>query len=190
MAEEFVNLTDEELAECVKENIPYAFAALSGRYLWLVRQTAARYVGHDAPEPDDLFQEGFLGLYAAALSYKTDGGASFKTYASACVHNRMTDAARRHSGAKNRVLNESLSLDTDDSARLARSDSPEELVELRENFREILRRADVELAPLERTALGLYLSGCKREDIEKISGMSLKTFDNAIYRVRRKLRQQ
>lgn len=190
MADDFSNVTDEELVGLVKKNIPDAFAALSERYLWLVRQNAAHYAGCSSPEPDDLFQEGFLGLYAAALSFREDGGASFKTYASACVKNRMSDAARRHSGTKNRALNESISLDTGELASLAQSDSLEELVEIRENFREILRRADIELAPTERTALSLYLSGCKREDVPRVSGMSVKAFDNAIYRVRNKLRQR
>lgn len=188
MPEDYCGCSDEQLVKMIKENATDAFAALSARYLWLIRAKAAQFEGVAAPEREDLLQEGFLGLYAAAISFDEKGAASFKTYAGVCVHNRMADAARRHGSAKNRVLNESLSLDSDDAAEVAAQPGPEELLELRERFRDLLRRAETELTPLERKAFLLYLSGCERGEIFARSGMSLKTFDNAIYRVRSKLR--
>lgn len=189
MPEDFLNYSDEQLIQMTKENNSDAFAALSTRYLWLIKAKAAQFEGAVAPEREDLLQEGFLGLYAAAVSFDKNGGASFRTYAGVCINNRMTDAARRHTGAKNRALNESLSLDSDDTAEIAAQHGPEELLELRERFREVLSRADGELSALERKALLLYLAGCKREEIPVRFGISLKAFDNAIYRVRSKLKK-
>ena len=90
----------------------------------------------------------------------------------------MTDAARRHGSTKNRPLNESLSLESE-AAHLALESGPEDLLELRERLQALFRQMDTVLTPLERKALLLYLSGCKRSEVENRSGMSLRAFDNA-----------
>ncbi len=179
--------SDGELCRLIREGFPDAFAELSSRYLGLIRARAAQFAGPSAPEQEDLLQEGFLGLYAAAASFEEDGGASFRTYAGLCVSRRMTDAARRHGSAKNKALNESLSLDSQ-AAHLALESGPEDLLELRERLQALLQQMDAVLSPLERRVLFLYLSGCKRSEVERRSGMSLRAFDNALYRVRSKLK--
>lgn len=184
---EYSACNDAELCRLIREGSPDAFAELSSRYLWLIRAKAAQFAGPSAPEQEDLLQEGFLGLYAAAASFEETGGAAFRTYAGICVSRRMTDAARRHGSAKNRPLNESLSLDSE-AAHLALESGPEDLLELRERLQALLRQVDTVLTPLERKALLLYLSGCKRSEVEERSGMSLRAFDNALYRVRNKLK--
>lgn len=187
---DYSGYSDARLIALVRENAPGAFAELSSRYLWLIRAKAAQFEGPSAPEREDLLQEGFLGLYVAAASYSETGGASFRTYAGICVFRRMADAARKHSSAKNRILNESLSLDSEAAANMAAQQSPEELLELRDQFQNVLRRMELELSPLERKALLLYLSGCGRSEIPARLGVSLKAFDNAMYRVRSKLREK
>ncbi len=181
-------LSDEELTLLVRERAPDAFAELSARYAGLVRLKASQFTGPAAPEREDLLQEGFLGLYAAAVSYDKERGASFRTYAGTCVYNRMVAAARRHGGSKNRALNESLSLESE-AASLPASDGPEDLLELRDQVQSLLKRLDGLLSPLERRALLLYLSGYRREEIETRFGMPLKTYDNALYRIRAKLKK-
>ena len=158
---------DAELCLLVREGSPDAFAELSSRYLRLIRAKAAQFAGPSAPEKEDLLQEGFLGLYAAAVSFEEAGGASFRT--------------------KNRPLNESLSLESE-AAHLALESGPEDLLELRERLQALFRQMDTVLTPLERKALLLYLSGCKRSEVENRSGMSLRAFDNALYRVRNNLK--
>lgn len=181
-------VSDQELVRLVRENDSDAFAELSSRYLWLVRAKAGLFQGPSAPEQEDLLQEGFLGLFAAAASYSQQGGASFSTYAGACVYNRMASALRKHKSLKNRPLNESLSLDSADTAAMAAESGPEDALELQDQLQRLFRRLNETLSPLERKALSLYLSGCGRSQIAARSGMSLKAFDNAMYRVREKLK--
>ena len=188
MAEDYSTYSDHELTRLVQAGTPDAFAELSSRYLWLIRTKASQFQGAAAPEPEDLLQEGFLGLYAAAESFQETAGASFRTYAGTCIVRRMIDAARRHSSERNRPLNESLSLDSEAVSSLAAENSPEELIELREQAENLFRRLEQELSPLERKAFSLYLSGCSRGEIEEKSGMTLRAYDNAIYRVRSKLK--
>lgn len=184
---EYSVCSDSELCRLIRDDASDAFAELSARYSWLIQAKAAQFAGPSVPEKEDLLQEGFLGLYAAAVSFEETGGASFRTYAGICVSRRMTDAARKHGSAKNRLLNESLSLDSE-AAHLAAENGPEDLLELRERLQALLRQMDAVLTPLERKALLLYLSGCKRSEVETRSGMSLRAFDNALYRVRSKLK--
>lgn len=181
--------SDRELARMIREgDDPDAFAELSSRYLWLVRSNAGLFQGPSAPEQEDLFQEGLLGLYVAAASFTEQGGASFRTYAGVCVRNRMTSALRSHRSARNRPLNESVSLDDAGADGIPAGGGPEDLLEVREQFQSLTRRLAGALTPMERKALSLYLSGRKRGEIPKSAGMSLKEFDNAMYRVRSKLK--
>lgn len=189
MPKDYSACSDGELARLVRENTPDAFPELSARYLWLLRAKASQFEGPSALERDDLLQEGLLGLYTAAVTYEAGKGASFRTYAGVCVQNRMVDAARKHGSFKNRPLNESLSLDSQAVSQAAAGNSPEDLLELRDQLQRLLARLETDLSPLERKALDLFLAGCKREDVEARSGMSLKAFDNALYRVRNKLKE-
>lgn len=180
-------LGDGRLAELVREGDPLAFGELSSRYMGMIRRKAAQFTGPGAPEPEDMVQEGLLGLYSAALGYKEHSGrASFGTYAGTCVHNRMVSAVRSYATAGNRTLNRALSL-TEAGDMPEGNMGPQELVEAREQFRRMWQ--GLELSDLERRVLGLYLSGCPRARVEERSGISLKAFDNALYRIRSKLRE-
>ena len=132
---EFQDRSDAQLAALVRQRQGEAFAELSARYLGLIRAKARLFEGAAAPEKEDLWQEGLLGLYAAATSYRPEGGASFSTYAGTCVYNRMVSAVRKHGSNANRALNQSVSLE--DAGESAVEAGPESLVELREEFRRV-----------------------------------------------------
>lgn len=123
---------DAQLAALVRAGQGEAFAELSARYLGLIRAKAKLFEGASAPEKEDLWQEGLLGLYAAAISYQPGRGASFPTYAGVCVYNQMASAVRRHGSSGNRPLNESVPLE--DAGEAAVEAGPEALLELREEF--------------------------------------------------------
>lgn len=184
---EFQDRSDAQLAVLVQRGQGEAFAELSARYLGLVRAKARLFEGAAAPDQEDLWQEGLLGLYAAAISYRPEKGAAFSTYAGACVYNRMVSAVRRHGSSGNRPLNESVPLE--DAGEAAMEAGPESLVELREEFRSFYDRLDVSLSSLERRALAFYLNGYGRKEAAQLAGMSLRTYDNALHRVKAKLKR-
>lgn len=186
MAQRYQELSDEQLAALVREGDPEAFAQLCSRHLGMIRGKARAFLGVCALEQEDLWQEGFLGLYAAAVSYRPQGGASFSTYAGACVYRRMVSAARKQGNSGNRPLNESLPLE--DLVAQPGEESPQALVELRERFGALQRRMEESLTPMERQVLGFHLSGCSREEIAGKTGLSQKSVDNALHRARKKLR--
>lgn len=184
MSQDYGSLSDSRLTELVRGGDPQAFVELSSRYIGLLRNKAALFSGPSVPEPDDLLQEGFLGLYAAALGYM--GKSSFGTYAGACVYNQMVTAVRSSNTAGNRTLNQALPL-TEAGDLPERSLSPQDLVEMREQFDNMWE--GLELSPLERRVLRLYLGGCKRSEAQERAGINVKVFDNTLYRIRTKLRR-
>lgn len=165
-------------------DVPGAFAELESRYLWLVRLKAAGVLSGSTPDREDLVQEGLLGLYDAAKTYDPQQGASFRTYAGVCIHNHISNEARRLRSRKNSLLNNSVPLEDAEGS----SPSPEADLELREDFRAVLHQIHISLSDFERKVLALYLSGYKRSEIPLVSGVSVKAFDNAVQRVRRKLK--
>jgi len=187
MSGDFESYSNAQLVGRVRAGDADAFAALSARYLWLVRAKAHRFTGAGAPEVEDLTQEGLLGLYAAAVSFEGDVGASFATYAGVCIYNRMASAVRRYGSSGNRTLNESVSLDSGE-AILTAEDDPGAAVELQEWMAQLRQKLEAALSPLERKVLNLYLSGCGRRELPERLGISQKSCDNALHRVRSKLR--
>ena len=182
---EYLQLSDARLAELVRQGQGEAFGELSARYLGLIRAKACQFKG-DVPEKEDLWQEGLMGLYAAAVSYQPERGASFSTYAGVCVDNRMRSAVRRHSSSGNRPLNEAVPLE--DAGSAAVEESPESLVELREDFRDLCSKTRVSLSALELQVLQLYLSGYRRGEGARKAGLPQRVYDNALHRVRVKLK--
>ena len=91
--EGLIDLSDDELIRLFKEGDQKAFQQLALRYMFVIKRKAGDFqnIGID---PDDLIQEGFLGLYSAVNTYNEAGKASFRTYASVCIRNRMVSAVR------------------------------------------------------------------------------------------------
>lgn len=188
MSGDFESYSNAQLLHRVRQGDADAFAALSARYLWLVRAKAHKFVGVQAPEVEDLTQEGLLGLYAAAISFDDTAGASFATYAGVCIYNRMASAVRRYGSSGNRMLNESVSLDSEDAFFAPAGDDPGAAVELQEWLGQLRQKLEANLSPLERRVLSLYLSGSQRRELPGKLGLSQKSCDNALHRVRSKLR--
>ena len=188
MSGDFEEWSSAQLVRRVRQGDADAFTALSARYLWLVRAKAHRFAGAQAPEVEDLTQEGLLGLYTAAVSFDEKAGASFSTYARVCIYNRMASAVRRYGSSGNRTLNESVSLDSGDVAFTMAGEDPGAALELREWLHQLRQRLEASLSPLERRVLALYLSGCPRRELPEKLGVSQKSCDNALHRVRSKLR--
>ena len=186
MAEDFSQMSDEDLAARV--GMADAFAELESRYLWLIGSIARRLKHSNSQEDEDLRQEGLMGLYEAALSYVPAGGAGFRTYASVCISNRLKNVIRSHGSRKNAPLNNSVSLEEVSCSEINPVLSPELALENRETFEAVLNQIHISLSDFERKVLALYLSGYKRAEIAQALSISVKAFDNALQRVRRKLK--
>ncbi len=167
------------------------------KYMRLVRMCSRPFflVGGT---PEDLIQEGMLGLLSAIRSYDPVQNASFKTYAELCIRSRLFSTIKSATSKKHEPINGGQSLEeilSDESKLplLAYTDffrrSPEEQVLARENKKELQKSSVRCLSAMENKVLELYLQGLSYEEIAEQSGKTVKAVDNAIQRIRRKLAQ-
>ncbi len=182
--------TDEALAAAFQAGDTEVFPELVVRYLTLIRRKACSFREIFPLEREDLYQEGLLGLFDAASTYEADGRASFETYAGRCINNRIVSAVRRSAGKKHAFLNHAVSIDMVSEIGADQSSDPQALLESRDELNSKLKDLPISLSAFEQKALSLYLSGYKRSEIEARLGIPAKSFDNAMVRVRRKLRQK
>lgn len=188
----FTVMTDEELQALAAERQSSAEEILAERYVRLVR-ICARPFFLSGGDSEDLIQEGMLGLLSAIREYDPAKGASFKTYAETCIRNRIQSAIRSAARKKHAPLNDGISLDdvlSDESQSLGTQffqRSPEEQVLARETEREFISAYSRRLSKLEAQILDLYLNGLSYQEMSQLTGRDVKSVDNAIQRIRRKL---
>ena len=181
------SLSDEALCRMAGEGDPYAAELLVLRYNRLVR-VCCRPLFLMGASHEDLIQEGMLGLALAIRSYRQDRGASFRTYAERCIRNRILTAVRTAASGRHEALNTALPLDAETEDRPSYAGDPETRIIDTDAFQERLRRYQDMLSPLERQVLELYLQGMSYEEISRTLNRSGKSVDNAVQRIRKKLR--
>ena len=186
----FSKVRDETLAEAFQAGNTEVFPELVARYLKLIRIKACSFREIFSLEREDLYQEGLLGLFDAACSYRPDGGASFETYAGRCINNRIVSAVRRSASKKNAPLNHAIPIEEISDSNVDAESDPQMLLENRDEMDHMQETVHVSLSAFERKVLSLYLSGYKRSEIEAKLGIPVRAFDNAMARVRKKLRQK
>lgn len=124
-----------------------------------------------------------MGLLSAAESYKADRGVKFSTYANVCVRNRMLSSLKKN------LPVEASGLDDDQLEALAdMGNIPEDIVIERERRSYLYDRIFSDLSELERQVFQLFLTGASYGGIASELGITRKTADNAMQRVRRKLK--
>ena len=182
--------SDEQLVARAKDGDDEALTALIQRYAPFVRMRAGAY-GVKELDADDLYQEGMIALLTAVRNYCAGLNSSFRTFASVCINNKLNSALRAHMREKNAPMRGYLSLsepEVPEEALTAHTLDPEQLVIQSEETDERNRRIETLLSLFERQVLKLYLSSYSYEEMSKQLGSSTKAVDNALQRVRRKLR--
>lgn len=175
--------SDEELCRLTAAGNRDAEEILVKRYLRTVRVCARPYflAGGDS---EDLIQEATFGLLKAIREFELGHDARFRTFAEVCIRNRIRSAVATAARSKHAPLNDSVPFDT---PMLGIGASPEELYISREEEAERLSKLDQKLSPLERKILELFLHGLSYREISEQVGRPIKSVDNAIQRIRRKV---
>lgn len=137
-------------------------------------------------EREDAEQEGLIALFRAIESYRPQAEVSFETYAMRCVRNGISDARLRAGRKKHQPLNHSVPLEDESRA----VPGPEEQAVDKEQYRTTVRILRTGLTPTERRVLLLRLDGCDYRTIARRLGVSPKAVDNALTRVRAKLKNR
>lgn len=188
---------DEEVVEAVRVGDSEALEYLINKYKNFVRAKARSYflIGADR---EDIIQEGMIGLYKSIRDFRGDKLASFKAFAELCITRQIITAIKTATRQKHIPLNSYVSLDKpiyeEDSDRtlldvicVSQVCDPEELIINREEFSGLEDKMSEILSELERQVLMLYLDGRSYQEIAVDLRRHVKSIDNALQRVKRKL---
>ncbi|MBR1635254.1 MAG: sigma-70 family RNA polymerase sigma factor [Lachnospiraceae bacterium] len=192
--------TDEELVAMYRSGEKDVEDVLIRRFHPLVEQEASSLflTGGDR---EDLVQEGNVGLYQAILSFAPERNARFSTFAGLCIRRAQYKAIEAGNRKKHNPLNLSISIDAGEAAdsdhvfsitEIRAEDerfNPESVMLSEERKRELERDLAEELSPLERKVLYFYLNGEEYGSIAGRLGKPKKSIDNALQRIRRKVRK-
>ncbi|HYX44830.1 MAG TPA: RNA polymerase sporulation sigma factor SigH [Acidimicrobiales bacterium] len=192
-----VELTDDHLVGLFRQGDVGALELLLERYRRFARSKARTYflVGADY---DDIEQEGMIGLFKAVRDFRPDRQSSFRAFAELCVTRQIITAIKSATRQKHQPLNQYVSLsglrgpDTaddrliDDLLDHQVPDPADEVVswesmaEMRAVMAEMLSRLEVDV-------LRLYVEGRSYQEISALLGRHVKSIDNALQRIKRKL---
>ena len=194
----FKDLTDEEIVRMAQEeHDAEATDYIVHKYRNFVKAKARSYflIGADK---EDIIQEGMIGLYKATRDFRGDKQASFRAFADLCVTRQIITAIKTATRQKHIPLNSYVSLNKpvyeDESDRTLqdilagiRVSDPEELVISREEFNDIELKMNEILSDLEWQVLTAYLDGKSYNEMSRQLHRHVKSIDNALQRVKRKL---
>ncbi|KJS22791.1 MAG: RNA polymerase factor sigma-70 [Peptococcaceae bacterium BICA1-8] len=197
LCDTFEIMDDEKVVEIAKDGDTYALEFLINKYKNFVRAKARSYflIGADR---EDIIQEGMIGLYKAIRDFRYDKLSSFRAFAELCITRQIITAIKTATRQKHIPLNSYVSLNKpiydEDSDRTlldvisgSKITDPEELIISREEFDDIEEKMGEILSSLEWKVLMSYLEGKSYQEIAVDLKRHVKSIDNALQRVKRKL---
>ena len=201
MAYFFEEMTDEQVVRVAQGErggeTDAALEYLLNKYKNFVRTKARSYflIGADH---EDIVQEGMIGLYKAIRDFREDKLASFRAFAELCVTRQIITAIKTATRQKHIPLNNYVSLNRpiydEDSDRTLLDviteeapTNPEEMLIDREDYYHIEGRIGEMLSELEKDVLERYMDGKSYVEIAESMGRHVKSIDNALQRIKKKL---
>ena len=192
-------LTDDDLVTRFQDGDTEALEVLLQRYRRFARAKARGYflIGADS---DDIEQEGMIGLFKAVRDFRSDRQASFRAFAELCITRQIITAIKTATRQKHQPLNSYVSLSgtpstNDESSERTVEDvleargltDPADVVVSMENLSSMRRSMAEMLSGLEVEVLRLYVEGKSYQEIAVSLGRHVKSIDNALQRIKRKL---
>jgi len=197
VVDRFEGVPDEEITLFAQQGDNQASEHLLNKYKNFVRSKARSYflIGADH---EDIVQEGMIGLFKAVRDYRSERLSSFRAFAELCITRQIITAIKTATRQKHIPLNSYISLNKpiydEESDRTlldviteGRVSNPEDLLIGQEDLRRIESRIGEMLSDLEWEVLTAYLDGRSYQEIAEDLGRHVKSIDNALQRVKRKL---
>ena len=193
---QYLDQPDEDVVLLAQAGDGQALAYLLNKYKNFVRSKARSYflIGADH---EDIVQEGMIGLYKAIRDFQPSRLASFRSFAELCVKRQIITAIKAATRQKHVPLNSYVSLNKplydEESDRTlldvieGRVTNPEELYISQEDLARIQTQISEVLSDLERQVLDAFMDGKSYQEIAELLGRHVKSIDNALQRVKRKL---
>ncbi|MBR1530316.1 MAG: sigma-70 family RNA polymerase sigma factor [Oscillospiraceae bacterium] len=184
MPDNLSQLTDEELAVLSKTSVE-AETELLSRYFRLIRFHAGRYAAVSA-DAEDLTQEGLITLLRVMKQFNPEQETKFSSFAQVCIINRMRSLVRRQQNAD--VPDEDLIRNLEEKGSFIDPDTPESILIEKESYADCCMQVMALLSDKEWEVLQCVLDGLSYAHTAELLGISIKSVDNAMQRIRRKMR--
>ena len=192
--------SDSELFSLICEENEDAKDILFMKYRYIIDIVIKKYAFSAMKygfEYKDLYQEALVGYSDAIRSYNEDKKTSLATFISLCVDRRLQNTIKKAGRIKNRAFLESLSLDhvyeqyeiplrdiiSDES-----KNDPLLNITKEEEFDELLNVIEKSLSASEYEVYKLLISGLSYIEIAKVLNKSPKQIDNAMQRIKNKIK--
>lgn len=191
-------IADEELVERARAGDEQAIETMLNRYRHYARAKARTYFLAGA-DREDIVQEGMIGLYKAIRDFRADKNIAFRAFAELCMTRQIITAIKTATRQKHQPLNSYVSLNKpageDEDGDRSVGDSlagplisdPAELVVSAEEIDNIRESVGRLLSTFETEVLQLYMDGKSYQEIADMLGRHVKSIDNALQRIKRKL---
>ena len=183
------HLSDEDLVYEIRDGHSDYMDYLLEKYKPLVKSRASSKFLKGG-DPDDLIQEGMIGLYKAVRDYDpaNEKGASFFTFAQLCIDRQLYKAIEASQRQKRFALNDAVVYEEEELEKYsaAGDENPEQIFLDQENADETISLILDALSRTEKVVFNLMLRGYSYREIAEIMDRSPKSIDNAIQRIRKK----
>ncbi|MCR5201508.1 MAG: sigma-70 family RNA polymerase sigma factor [Lachnospiraceae bacterium] len=186
---------DNEYILRAKDNDEEAVNYLLNKYKYIVNYFV-RNLYIQGAEKDDLIQEGMIGLFLAIFKYNPEKNATFRTFASTCIRNKLYNAIEKAAGKNNSFLNSYISLNPDNSDGDNSNMGIEDIEDSSQNPEQKYVEANTDLIPpevvakfseFEKQVFKYLRQGLNYREIAEKVEKPAKSVDNAIQRIRGKI---
>lgn len=182
--ENYENLSDNELVASISAGNYNHLQTLINRYMPYIISTASRYnsSGYDV---EDLIEEGIIAVFDAVKSFDSDKS-SFRTFVTLCINRAISNQLKMLSATKR--IPESLITNIDDAV-LSDESSPENIFIEKESFNDLSAAIKRNLSDFEYKVFSAFMQGDSYSEIASSLNITVKSVDNALRRIRSKLRR-
>lgn len=178
----YENLSDIELISFIKKGRYECLQILVNRYVPTVDYYCSKF--DLLSERDDILQEATFSLYSSIDSFD-DSKSSFSTYSNIIIKRVIISYLKRYSRKKH--IPEEL-LNSLEFIEVSDFNDPEKIFLEKESLKSLTDSIKLELSKFEFDILNLYLLGLSYNDIASKLDISQKSVDNALARIRKKLK--
>lgn len=180
--ENYENVSDEEIVCLINKGDFELLQLIISRYLPRIHYFVKLYCSES--EREDAVQEATYALYSAVKNFNSEKS-SFSTFATLCIKRSVMTSLKQSKRRKN-IPDELLS--PIDEVELTDSNSPEKIFFDKVSFKNLTDSIKLDLSGLEYSVLQLFLEGNKYIDIAKKLSITEKSVNNALLRIRKKLK--
>lgn len=191
-------MEDEELIKLALENNAEAKNAIYEKYKYIIDILMKKYhhlMIHLGIDKHELEQEALYAFSDALNSFKEEKNVKLSTFITVCVDRRIKKVLKKYSGEKAKLLNSFYSLDYDYEEGMTLKDmisdektDPLYNLTLKEDYEELIDKIEDSLSATELEMFRFLKKGFDRNTIMLLTGKSDKQVDNAIQRLKNKIR--